>query len=208
MDAPLARPLLRGWFHLAALPLALVAGAGLFAQTHSARATIAVAAYTASLAVLFGVSALYHRVTWSPGARQWMRRLDHSAIFILIAGTFTPFGAAIPSGGPLLLAAWGGAALGIVQALFWIHAPKPVTVLAYLLMGWMGALFLPEIQRAYGTDALLWLAGGGVLYTLGALAYALKRPNFWPGVFGYHELFHVMVVAAACCHFVAVAQTV
>lgn len=159
-----------------------------------------------ALVVLFGVSALYHRPMWPPRIRSWLGRLDHAAIFLLIAGTYTPFSHALgpDSGATLFRLAWIGAAAGSVVAIFWPRAPKPIVTATYLTLGWMSVWFIPEIQRALGTGVVAWIVAGGLLYTVGALAYALRRPDPWPAVFGYHEIFHAFVIAAAACHFVAV----
>jgi hemolysin III len=202
------KPRLRGVSHFWAFFVALVAGAVLVATAPDGRATLAAAIYAGSLAALFGTSALYHRVNWRPPARRWMRRLDHSAIFLLIAGTVTPFALLVldgPFATGLLIAVWAGAAAGIVVELFWIDAPKWATAIVYLAVGWIGAVGFPAIVIKAGIAAGVLIAVGGALYTAGAIVYARQRPDPNPAVFGYHEIFHVLVIAAAVAHFAAVA---
>lgn len=202
------KPKLRGVSHFWAFFAALVAGAILVATAPDGRATLAAAIYAGSLTALFGISALYHRVDWRPSARRWMRRLDHSAIFLLIAGTVTPFALLVMSGPfatGLLIAVWAGAAAGIVVELIWVDAPKWVTTIVYLSVGWIGAIGFPAIVIKAGIGAGLLIAVGGALYTAGAIVYARQRPDPNPAVFGYHEIFHVLVIAAAVTHFAAVA---
>lgn len=203
---PVSKPLLRGVSHQVFFFVSLVAGALLVLAAPNADARVACAVYSASLAMLLGTSALYHRPTWSLRARARMRRLDHSAIFVLIAGTYTPLALTLPpeTARVMLTVAWVGAALGVARALFWINAPKWLVAVLALAMGWLALLYLPTIGRVAGVPVLAWMGAGGILYSLGALTYALKRPDPWPRVFGYHEVFHAFVVAAAVCHFVAV----
>ena len=203
------KPRLRGVSHQWAFFVSLLAGAGLIVAAPSPRATIAVGIYAISLSALFGVSALYHRVNWTrPPVRRWMRRLDHSMIFLLIAGTATPFCVLVLSGAladTLLIAVWAGAAAGIVVELIWVEAPKWVTTIVYLSVGWIGALGFPAIIVTAGIGAGALIAIGGVLYTAGAVIYARQRPDPSPATFGYHEIFHVLVIAAALAHFAAIA---
>jgi hemolysin III len=203
------KPRLRGVSHEWAFFVSLVAGAALVVAAPTARATAAVAVYAASLSALLGVSALYHRINWRrPEIRRWMRRLDHSMIFLLIAGTVTPFAVLVLHGAlaqALLIAVWAGAAAGIVVELVWVDAPKWVTALVYLAVGWIGALGFPAIVGIAGLGAGILIAVGGVLYTAGAVIYARQRPDPNPAVFGYHEIFHLLVIAAAAAHFAAVA---
>jgi hemolysin III len=202
------KPRLRGVSHFWAFFVALVAGAVLVLTAPGGKATLAAAIYSVSLSALFGVSALYHRVDWRPTARRWMRRLDHSMIFLLIAGTATPFALLVLEGTlatALLVAVWAGAAAGIVVELIWIDAPKWVTTIVYLSVGWIGALGFPAVVAEAGIVAGALIALGGALYTVGAVIYARQRPNPNPAVFGYHEIFHVLVIAAAAAHFAAIA---
>ncbi len=202
VDTALQKPKLRGVSHEIAFYVSLCAGIALALNVPpSIRATTIV--YAASLAFLFGVSALYHRPTWSPRARAWMRRLDHAAIYVLIAGTFTPFSNALDpdSARTLLVVAWGGATAGFFQSLFWAHAPKPVSAVLYVALGWAILPFMSRIAAVTGATGIVLMAAGGVTYTVGAIIYAMKRPNPVPGWFGYHEVFHALVVVAAALHF-------
>lgn len=207
--APARRPLLRGVSHEIAFYVAVVAGLALVAAAPPG-ARVRVAVYAASLATLLGVSALYHRHDWAPAPRAVMRRLDHAAIFLLIAGTYTPFSLLLaPTHAHVLLAvAWGGATAGILQVLFWPKAPKPVIALIYVAFGWTAMPLMPVIGAAIGAGRLALFAAGGVAYSVGALVYARRRPNPFPRVFGYHEIFHALVVLAAVLHFVVVAGAV
>jgi hemolysin III len=205
------RPRLRGVFHLYAFVLFAVLGALLVATTSGGRERLAVAAFGGCLVLTFGVSALYHRVAWRPAARRVMRRLDHASIYLLIAGTYTPYGLLVLSGAwqfSILGVVWIGAALAIVQRLFWLDAPRWVPVGAGILLGWVGVVALPQIIEAAGLSGTALVAAGGILYTAGALVYAFQRPDYRPAVFGFHELFHVLTVLAATCQFAAVALLV
>ena len=207
MDA-LERPRLRGVFHQYAFFAALVAGVVLVVVADTWRERLAMWIYGGALASMFGVSALYHRVTWrSASVRKWMRRLDHSTILLLIAGTYTPF-ALLAFDGTLadviLIVVWSGAAAGLVLNLLWVDAPTWLTALVFITLGWVGAVAVPELLE-FGLAPALLVFAGGALYTVGALAYAFKRPNPRPLSFGYHEIFHLLVVGAAITHFVAIA---
>lgn len=203
------KPKLRGVSHEWAFFVSLVAGAILVVAADGTRATIAVAIYAGSLSALLGTSALYHRVDWKrPKVRRWMRRLDHSMIFVLIAGTVTPFLVLVldgPFADALLVAIWAAALVGIVVQLIWIEAPKWVTALIYLSVGWIAALAFPAIVSDAGLGAGALIALGGVLYTAGAVVYARQRPDPRPATFGYHEIFHLLVILAAASQFAAVA---
>jgi hemolysin III len=203
------KPRLRGVFHEVGFFLALISGAVLVLIASGTRAKIACGVYGISLAAMLGTSALYHRVTWSVRARQRMRRLDHSAIFVLIAGTYTPLALALGAvdQARMLTVAWAGATLGVARALFWVTAPKWLVAVLAVGMGWLAVLYTGPLRQVAGTAVVLWMAAGGVLYSVGALIYALKRPNPWPRVFGYHELFHLLVLAAAVTHYVAILGT-
>lgn len=207
----LERPRLRGVFHQYAFFAALVAGVALVVVADTMRERVAMWIYAGALAAMFGVSALYHRVTWhSPRVRVWMRRLDHSTIPLLIAGTYTPFALLAFDGwigDTVLVVVWAGAAAGLVLNLLWVDAPKWVTAVVFIALGWVGVVALPELVDVGITPTVLVFAGGA-LYTLGALAYATRRPDPVPHVFGYHEVFHVLVVLAAATHFVAIAAYV
>jgi hemolysin III len=203
------KPRLRGVTHEWAFFVSLVAGAALIAAAPSGQSRVAMAIYAFSLSGLLGTSALYHRVNWRrPEIRRWMRRLDHSMIFLLIAGTVTPFALLVMNGplaSALLVAVWAGAIAGIVVELIWVDAPKWVTTIVYLAVGWIGVLGFPAIVVDAGLGAGLLIAAGGVFYTTGAIVYATQRPDPNPAVFGYHEIFHALVLAAAAAHFAAVA---
>jgi hemolysin III len=198
-------------FHLYAFVVFAVLGAVLVATTSGGRERLAAAAFGGCLVLTFGVSALYHRITWQPAARRVMRRLDHASIYLLIAGTYTPYGLLVLSGAwqfSVLGVVWIGAALAIVQRLFWLDAPRWVPVGAGIFLGWVGVVAVPQIVEASGVSGTILVAAGGILYTLGALVYAFRRPDFAPTVFGYHELFHVLTVLAASCQFAAIALLV
>jgi hemolysin III len=204
------KPLLRGVSHEIAAFVAALGGLALVRAAPTARAALAAAVYAVTLTGLFAVSALYHRPTWQPRGRAVMRRLDHSAIFLLIAGTYTPF--CLLLGGSrgfwLLVAVWSGAALGVVQAVFWLQAPKAILAAACVTLGWIIVPLLPQLRVAVGGTGVLLLLAGGLAYTAGAAVYALRRPDPAPRVFGYHEVFHALVIAAAVCHYVVVAGAV
>jgi hemolysin III len=202
------KPRLRGVLHQYSFFVALVGGAVLIIVAHGARTRVAMTVYALSVAGLLGTSALYHRRDWTDRARMWMRRLDHSMIFVLIAGTYTPFALLVLHGGlatAILIAVWAAALAGIVLNLVWVTAPKPVTAAVYIAVGWVAVAAMPQLADAIGVVGLGLILGGGVLYTAGAVIYALRKPNPVPGVFGYHEVFHALVVAAAVAHFTAVA---
>jgi hemolysin III len=207
MELPV-KPRLRGVFHQYAFFVALAAGIVLVALSDSARELLAMWVYAAALAAMFGVSALYHRINWrSTRVRAWMRRLDHSTILLLIAGTYTPFALLAFDGriaDVILIVVWVGAVAGLVLNLAWIDAPTWLTALVFLALGWVGVAAVPELLDIGVAPAVLVFVGGG-LYTLGALAYATRRPNPVPAVFGYHEIFHLLVICAAVAHFVAIA---
>jgi hemolysin III len=209
VSLPTVKPRLRGVLHQWAFFVSIVAGTVLVVVAPPGRATLATAIYAATVVGLFGVSALYHRINWvSAAARRWMRRLDHSMIFLLIAGTTTPFAVLVlhgPLARALLIAVWAGAAAGIIVELIWVDAPKWATTIVYLSVGWIGLIGFPGIVIEAGIGAGLLIAVGGVLYTAGALVYARQRPDPNPAVFGYHEIFHALVLAAAAAHFAAVA---
>lgn len=206
LPAPV-KPLLRGVSHQVSFFIAALGGVWLLSRAQGAMFWGCVV-YLLSLCGQFAISAAYHRPTWQPAARQWWRRADHAAIMLLIAGTATPIALGIANGKTLLLMVWAGATLGVLRALFWIHAPKWVATVLALLLAWMMSPYLNELRTGLGATTAAWLLAGGVLYSLGALAYAFKRPDPWPTVFGYHEVFHAFVVLAAACHFVAVARVV
>ena len=205
------RPLLRGVFHLLAAIGALPAAAWLVSGAGSPTAEFGAGVYGASLVVLFTTSSIYHRVYWTdPVLRKAVGRIDHSAIFVLIAGTYTPFCLLIGHAGgyALLATVWASAFVGMVIVVFFPGTPKPVRSAIYVLLGWFIVPFLPALHAALGTGPFLLILAGGACYTLGAIIYASRRPDPFPTVFGFHEIFHVLVVAAAACQFVAVTAAV
>jgi hemolysin III len=209
--APSVRPRLRGVFHQWALLAALPLGIALVLGADDPRGRLAAAVFAVSVVAMFGASALYHRVTWSPSRRLWLRRLDHAAIYGLIAGTYTPFGLLVLEGGwqvTVLAIVWTGAALAILQKLAWPQAPKWIAVVLAVGLGWVGAIVFPQLFANAGATATLLVLGGGVLYTVGALVYVFERPNPAPLTFGYHEIFHLLVVAAVGLQAAAVAIVV
>jgi hemolysin III len=184
----------------------LIGTAVLIALAHGPHALLGASVYGASPSTLFGLSALYHRGHWSPRVRRWLRRLDHSAIFVLIAGTWTPLCLMIDRGRSLVLSvAWGGATLGVLQAVFCPRARTWLVAAGAVLLGWASVPFRRQIAQVAGTTGTALLVAGGVIHTLGAIVYALRRPDPAPFVFGYHEVFHALVVIAAACHFAVVA---
>jgi hemolysin III len=202
------RPRFRGVLHQYAFFISLVVGTLLVIGADGGTARISAVVFAASVAAMLGVSALYHRVVWPPATRRWIRRLDHAAIFLLIAGTYTPFGLVALDGGwrvTVLAIAWSGALAAIVLKVAWIDAPRWVAALVAVLLGWIGVVALPEFYGSVGLTPLTLLGVGGLLYSAGAIIYALRRPDPAPSIFGYHELFHALVVAAAACQYVAVA---
>lgn len=206
-----SKPRLRGWIHFWSLVVSIVAGAtlvALSASTVSTEAAVGTSIYVATVLGLFGVSALYHRKTWqSVDARTWMRRLDHSMIFLFIAGTYTPLAmlAMRPTTGAVVLAVvWGGALGGVILKLAWPNAPRWVGVPVYIALGWVAVFVLPELMDHAGVAALVLLIVGGLLYSLGAVSYATRWPDPWPKTFGYHEFFHSAVSMAALCHHIAI----
>ncbi|HSD23448.1 MAG TPA: hemolysin III family protein [Solirubrobacterales bacterium] len=202
------KPRLRGVFHQWAFFVSLAAGATLVLVANGSTATIAAAIYAFSLSALLGVSALYHRINWQPTARRWMRRLDHTMIFVLIAGTYTPFALLVLHGDLariVLIAVWVMAGAGTVLNLLWWNAPKSVTAAVYISTGWVAVLAVPQLWNGLGPVGFGLIILGGVLYTAGAVVYARRRPDPRPAVFGYHEIFHLLVIAAAACDFAAIA---
>jgi hemolysin III len=199
------KPTWRGWIHAGTFPVALVAGVVLILSAHGAPAKWAAAVFMATSLLLFGNSALYHRIDWAPKTKAVLKRIDHANILLLIAGTYTPIAtlALPPDKGALLLTlVWAGALLGILFRIFWIDAPRWLYVALYLLLGWAAVMYLVDLFRVDPTMMILVIVGG-LLYTGGAIVYALKKPNPWPGHFGFHEIFHVCTVLAFLCHWTA-----
>jgi hemolysin III len=206
---PLPKPRLRGVLHQWAFFVSLALGTALVIAAPGGRGTVAAAIYAASVAALFGVSALYHRVNWSTAAaRKRMRRIDHTMIFVLIAGSYTPFAVLVLDGAiadVILIVVWAGAAAGAVMKLVWIDAPKLLVAVTYVLMGWVAVAAFPGMLDELGVTATALVAAGGLLYTLGAVVYAFQRPDPAPRVFGYHEVFHALVIAAAALQYAVIA---
>lgn len=206
------KPLLRGYLHAAAAIAAIVCTIVLAVISANDRPKqISLLVYGASSILLFGWSALYHLGNWSPRVRKLFRRIDHANIFVLIAGTYTPVAfnlLAGPARVALLVIIWTLAALGMLAAAPALRIPRQVMAGLYVAMGWVAVGFLPQIAGAIGEHALLLMGVGGALYTLGALAYALHRPNPWPRVFGYHEVFHLATIAAAATFLLFIVQQV
>jgi hemolysin III len=204
------RPLLRGWTHLVSFPLMVGFGTIAIIAATPAHGRLLMGVYVAGTAVMFGVSALYHRVRWQPRAKALMQKFDHSAIYLAIAGGYTPVAYVCLEGWwrvGMLLAAWVGAVAGIV--IHWLpNVPGAAKGASYILLGWVAVLAAPQMNGVLGTTGIVLMLAGGVAYTLGALCLATHRPDPWPSVFGYHEVFHAFTVIAAVLQFVGIAYTV
>jgi len=206
----LRKPRLRGWLHLYAAIVSIAAGATLISVASALRGdrvALPTTIYAITVTLLFGTSALYHRRGWGPTGQRVMKRLDHSMIFVFIAGTYTPFAVLTLSRTAsiaVLTVVWTGAVFGVIMKNAWPQAPRWVGVPLYIALGWVAVFVLPEILHRGGVAAMVLLAIGGVFYTLGALAYGFKRPDPFPNTFGYHEVFHLCTLLAAACHYVAV----
>jgi len=202
------KPRLRGVLHQAAFLVALVVGTLLVVSADGRRASLAAAVFAGSVAAMLGTSALYHRITWSPRVRPWMRRLDHAGIYLLIAGSYTPVGLLTLSGTlrtVVLAVVWSGVALAIAVKFVWVDAPKWLSVVIAIVLGWIGVAAMPQVWTHAGPAAVFLLAAGGIAYTAGAIVYARRRPDPVPQVFGYHELFHALTLVAVSCQYVAIA---
>lgn len=211
VDSDPPKPRARGWIHEVAFFISLVTGVVLVSVAPTARDRLASAVYAVSATALFGTSALYHRRTWSLAGRRVMKRLDHSMIYVLIAGTYTPFALLTmhnTAGKVVLGVVWGGALAGIAAKMAWISSPRWLSTPLYVALGWIAVFVLPDILHSGGVAMLTLLLVGGAAYSIGALCYALRRPELVPGVFGYHEVFHACTAVAATCHYVAVSLAV
>jgi len=200
------KPTWRGWIHTGVLPIAIAGGIVLVVLADGLTAKIAASVFFASSILLFGTSAIYHRFNWKPKAKKALKRFDHANIFLLIAGSYTPITLlALPQEKGLLLivAIWATALLGIGFRVFWLGAPRWLYVIIYILMGWAAVVFLPDFV-AVNLAMMVLILAGGLTYTIGALFYALKKPNPVPGHFGFHEIFHSFTVLAFLCHWTAV----
>lgn len=201
---------MRGWLHTYAFFVALVCGivlCSIAAARPGWAPLVSCLIYSLTVCGLFGTSALYHRRVWSERGYQIMRRMDHSMIFLFIAGTYTPFCALLLDtrhAAIMLGLVWGGALAGVAVKLIWPHAPRWVSAPLYLALGWVAVTMLPEILHSGGVTALVLLIVGGAIYSVGAVFYALRRPNPWPTVFGHHEFFHACTLVAAICHHIAI----
>lgn len=210
-DAIPVKPSLRGVSHQWAFVVAVALGAILVPGTESARATVAAAVYATGVCGLFGISALYHRRAWSAAAHRWMRRADHAMIFVFIAATYTPVALLVltePLQTTILAVVWACALGGVTLQLAWVDAPKWLQAILYVAMGWVSVATMPQLLDELGALSVAGLGAGGVLYTAGAIVYARERPDPRPAVFGYHEIFHVLVIVAAACHYAVIAFAV
>jgi hemolysin III len=201
------KPRLRGWLHAGTFPAVLVAGTTLVCLAPTPRTRVAALVFALTAALMFGTSAVYHRGTWSPRAEAVLRRMDHSNIFLLIAGTYTPLAVAtLPEGRArfLLVLVWAGALAGVAFRVLWIGAPRWLYTPTYVALGWVAVGYLPAFGRGGGVAVAVLVAVGGLLYCLGALAYGTKRPNPSPRWFGFHEVFHAFTVVAFAAHYVAI----
>jgi hemolysin III len=204
----LARPLLRGVFHQIGFSVSLVVGTLLIVGADGGRGHVAAAVFAGAVAACFGVSALYHRITWTPQLRLWMRRVDHAGVYLLIAGTYTPVCLLVLTGAwrwTVLAIVWTGAAAAALFKLIWVAAPKWSASAAGIALGWVGVAVLPQLIARLDPAAVALLVAGGLVYTAGAIVYARRRPDPIPAVFGYHEVFHVLTLIAVSCQYVAIA---
>lgn len=202
------RPVLRGVSHQVAFFASLVAGVALIASAQSARATVAAAVFAATVAGMFGASALYHRVHWQPRARGWIRRVDHAGIYLVIGGSYTPYTLVVLSGITqivVLALVWAGVATAITIRFAWLTAPRWLSAGLGLGLGWVCLIALPQLIERVEPAGLALLGIGGLLYTAGAIVYGLRWPDPVPAVFGYHEVFHLLVVAAVACQYASIA---
>jgi hemolysin III len=202
-----AKPLLRGVLHQAAFFVSLAVAPLLIFGADGGRARLAAAVFAGSVAACFGASALYHRVTWTPGVRLWMRRVDHAGVYVLIAGTYTPVSLLVLRGAwrPTILAiVWTGAAAAIVLKFVWVGAPKWLAAAIGIALGWVAVAALPQLISRIDPVGVTLLVVGGLVYTAGAVVYARRRPDPAPAVFGYHELFHALTIVAVVCQYVAI----
>ena len=205
-----APPKLRGWFHLGATPAVIIASLVLFILSKSSL-KLSVALYSITAIMLFSVSAIYHRVPWSPAKKVMWRRWDHANINLLIAGSYTPFAVALLEGRDrltLLIGVWVGALAGVALRVFWVGAPRWLYVANYLLLGWVAVIYTPQLYREGGLWVLLPILIGGLFYSVGAIFYALKKPGRYAKYFGFHELFHIFVLAAWISQYVAVSMAI
>jgi hemolysin III len=208
-DTPtIYKPLLRGWLHLGAAPIALIAGMALIVFAPTLPGRVSAAIFTLTAVLLFGTSAVYHRGNWSPKTRDILRRLDHANIFLIIAGTYTPLCVLLledPTRTLVLTIVWTGAILGVIFRVVFLNAPRWIYVPLYIALGWVAVGFIGPFYEAGGAAVVLLVAAGGLCYTVGAVFYGFKWPGKNAKYFGYHELFHALTVVAFACHFIATA---
>ena len=201
------KPKLRGWLHAATFPIAVVAGLVLVVVAPSTEVRVSAAVYTLTAALLFGISAIYHRGHWSPRVRATLKRLDHANIFLIIAGTYTPFTLLLLPPGQarlLLTLVWVGALVGVAFRVLWIGAPRWLYVPIYVALGWAAVFWLPQFASHGGAAVVTLIIVGGLLYTVGAVVYGTKKPNPSPRWFGFHEVFHAFTLAAFASHHVGI----
>ena len=199
------KPRLRGWLHVGMTPVALVAGIVLVVLATTTEGKVSAAVFATTAVLLFGTSAVYHRGTWSPRVGGVLKRLDHSNIFLIIAGSYTPFALLLPSSQAttLLVLVWSGAVLGVLFRVFWTDAPRWLYVPLYVVLGWVAVFYFGPLVEHAGGAVMAWVVVGGVLYSLGAVVYGTKRPDISPRWFGFHEVFHALTVLAFSAHVVA-----
>jgi hemolysin III len=199
------KPKLRGWLHLATAPLALLAGMVLIVLSKSLAARVSAAVFTLTAVLLFAVSAIYHRGTWSPRVGGFLKRFDHSNIFLIIAGSYTPFALLLPreQGRTMLTIVWVGAIAGVLFRVLWVGAPRWLYVPVYVALGWVAVFYIGPLFEFGGMAVLAFIIAGGIFYSLGALVYGIKRPNPSPRWFGFHEVFHALTILAFTSHYIA-----
>jgi hemolysin III len=203
------KPRLRGWLHMATWPLAFVSFLVLLVLSENVLVRAGAAVFMFSALALFGVSAVYHTGRWSDRAKMIWKRVDHATIFVLIAGSYTPFSLLLlsPTHATILLSVvWGGAIIGVLFRLLWVGAPRWLYVPLYLALGWAAVFYFPEFSREASTAVMVLLIVGGGLYTLGAFVYGFKKPDPWPAWFGFHEVFHSLTIAAFTVHYIGVSM--
>jgi hemolysin III len=204
------KPRLRGWLHAGMTPLAVAAGIVLIVLAPNTPARIAAAVFSVTAWLLFGTSAVYHRGNWSPRVAAVLKRMDHSNIFLIIAGTYTPFALLLPrdQAVQMLVIVWSGAIAGVLFRVFWVGAPRWLYTPIYVALGWVAVFYMGPLLHFGGPAIVTLIAVGGILYTVGALVYGIKRPNPSPRWFGFHEIFHTLTVAAFVVHYIAASMTV
>jgi hemolysin III len=205
---PELKPRLRGLSHAVSFAASVPLGLVLVFEAHTGKGIAAAIVFAISVATMFGASALYHSLTWREGTRRWLRRIDHAGVYGLIAGTYTPFGLLVLEGGwriTILAIVWSGALAAIVLKFVWLDAPKGLSAVLGVLLGWVGVAMVPQLVDTIGFGGSSLVLAGGLAYTAGAIVYAFRRPDPYPAVFGFHEVFHVLVIAAVACQYSAVA---